>query len=80
MLDLETRGACILTKAPSLLAYGKIRFSHDGAHISFTDNPKTKVTHIEYQIMEAQWPSGRASDSGSRGRGSILTQVAVLYP
>ena len=30
--------------------------------------------------MEARWPSGRASDSGARGRGSILTQVAVLCP
>ena len=30
--------------------------------------------------MEARWPGGRASDSGARGRGSILTQVAVLYP
>ena len=29
---------------------------------------------------EARWPSGRASDFGSRGRGSILTRVAVLYP
>ena len=31
-------------------------------------------------LGEARWPSGRASDSGVRGRGSILTQVAVLYP
>ena len=30
--------------------------------------------------QEARWPSGRASDSGARGRGSILTQVAVLCP
>ena len=29
---------------------------------------------------EAQWPSGRASVIGARGRGSILTKVAVLYP
>ena len=29
------------------------------------------------QIREA---SGRASDNGARGRGSILTRVAVLYP
>ena len=29
---------------------------------------------------EALWPSGRASDFGARGRGSILTQVTVLYP
>ena len=31
-------------------------------------------------IREAPWPSGRESDSGARGRGSILTQVAVLCP
>ena len=29
---------------------------------------------------EARWPSDRASDSGARGRDSILTLVAVLYP
>ena len=29
---------------------------------------------------EARWPSGRASDSGVRGGGSVLTHVAVLYP
>ena len=29
---------------------------------------------------EARLPSGRASDSEARGRGSVLTQVAVLYP
>ena len=29
---------------------------------------------------EAPWPSGRASDSGARGRGFDLTQVAVLCP
>ena len=28
---------------------------------------------------EARWPSGRASDTGAIGQGSILTQVAVLY-
>ena len=27
---------------------------------------------------KARWPSGRVSDSGARGRGSILTQVAIL--
>ena len=27
---------------------------------------------------EVPWPSGRASDSDAIGRGSILTQVAVL--
>ena len=34
----------------------------------------------QVQIREAPWPSGRASDIGARGRGSILTRVAVLYP
>ena len=29
-------------------------------------------------IWEARWPKGRASDSIARGRGSILTQVAVF--
>ena len=29
---------------------------------------------------EARWPSSRAWDSRVRGQGSILTQVAVLYP
>ena len=28
--------------------------------------------------QEARWPSGRASDSGARGCGSILTEVAVF--
>ena len=32
------------------------------------------------ETREAPWPSGRASDSIVRGQGSILTQVAVLYP
>ena len=30
--------------------------------------------------QEALWPNGRALDSGARGPGSILTQVAVLFP
>ena len=34
----------------------------------------------QVQIREAPWPSGRASDIGARGRGSIFTRVAVLYP
>ena len=37
-----------------------------------------------YNLRAAWWPSaeasGRASDSGARGRGSILTQVTVLCP
>ena len=36
-------------------------------------------THNLY-FREARWPSGRALDSGVRGRGSILTQVNVLCP
>ena len=29
-------------------------------------------------FKEARWPSGRVSDSGARGQGSILSLVAVL--
>ena len=36
--------------------------------------------HMHNLHPEARWPSGRASDSGARGRGSILPQVAVLFP
>ena len=32
----------------------------------------------QHRIWEARWHSGRASDSGARGRGSILTQLAML--
>ena len=28
---------------------------------------------ISFVLRDAWWPSGRASDSGARGRGSILT-------
>ena len=31
-------------------------------------------------LSKAPWPSGRASDSGAKVGGSILTRVAVLYP
>ena len=30
---------------------------------------------ISFVLRDAWWPSGRASDSGARGRGSILTHV-----
>ena len=46
-----------------------------GAHIiEFFDKK------VLFGIREARWPNGRASDSGARGRGFILTRVAVLYP
>ena len=35
---------------------------------------------VMYLLQEARWPSGRASDSGARGVGSIPAQVAVLCP
>ena len=41
---------------------------------------KHSNTSIYTFPREARWPSGRASDSEARGRGSILTQVAELYP
>ena len=43
---------------------------------------KKSLIHYDVYVpmLEAPWPSGRASDSGARGRGSILTQVAVLCP
>ena len=30
---------------------------------------------ISFVLRDAWWPSGRASDYGARGRGSILTHV-----
>ena len=32
------------------------------------------TTRFLSRWQEVRWPSGRASDSGARGRGSILTQ------
>ena len=40
----------------------------------------SQTERVELILWEARWPSGRASDSGARGRGLILTRVAVLYP
>ena len=42
--------------------------------------PKPVMSQPLNDIMEVRWPSGRASDSGARGRGSSLTQVAMLRP
>ena len=52
------------------------------SRIKFTVNGVTYTGNcmIVMNIREARWPSGRASDSGARGRGLILTQVAALYP
>ena len=36
--------------------------------------------YLFYYVREARWPSGRASDSEARGRGSILTEVAFFCP
>ena len=40
----------------------------------------SQTERVKLILWEAGWPSGRVSDSGGRGRGSILTVVAVLYP
>ena len=34
---------------------------------------------ISFVLRDAWWPSGRASVSGARGRGSILTHVLKHY-
>ena len=35
---------------------------------------------ISFVLRDTWWPSGRASDSGARGRGSILTHVLKHNP
>ena len=46
-------------------------------HSNINNVASGQVTYA--QSREARWPSGRASDSGARGRGSILNRVAMLY-
>ena len=49
-------------------------------HLQLTMKKSLIHYDVNVPMLEAPWPSGRASDSGARGRGSILTQVAVLCP
>ena len=45
-----------------------------------TDGQSTVKTNTIMRLRKARWPSGRASDPERQVGGSILTQVAVLYP
>ena len=62
------------------------RYSKGSKEMNFLSEinyPEFRRYHYKnhfYNLREAWWPSGRASDSGARGRGSILTQVPVLCP
>ena len=59
--NLQSSSLAVQTGFCNLVGNPGDRFSHDAIHV-FT-------WQVLISAREARWPSGRASDSGARGRG-----------